>query len=116
MHTICHYEIPSTDFAKSKAFYEGLFGWPIQEMPEMSYMVFGEGGQGVGGGFNKVETVNNEGIQVYIEVEDIPATLAKAKELGGQVVLEKTQISPEHGNMAFILDSCGVKIGLWSRE
>jgi len=116
MNVICHYEIPSTDFDKSKAFYEGLFGWPIQAMPEMNYMVFGEAGQGVGGGFNKVEKVNNEGIQVYIEVEDIPASLTKAKELGGEVLMDKTQISPEHGYMAFILDSCGVKVGLWSKS
>ncbi|MBC8366506.1 VOC family protein [bacterium] len=115
MNMICHYEIPSTDFDKSKAFYEGLFGWPIQVMPDMGYMMFGEAGQGVGGGFNKVETVNNEGIQVYIEVEDIDASLAKAKEIGGAVVMAKTEI-PGHGFMAFVTDTCGVKIGLWSKD
>jgi uncharacterized protein len=115
MNMICHYEIPSTDFTKSKAFYENLFGWTIQEVPDMSYMMFGEEGQGVGGGFNKVEAVVNEGIQIYIEVEDIPATLARARELGGEVQMDKSQI-PGHGFMAFIGDCCGVKIGLWSRE
>ncbi len=115
MNMICHYEIPSTDFAKSKAFYEGLFGWTIQVMPDESYMMFGEAGQGVGGGFNKVEAVGSEGIQIYIEVEDIPAILAKAKELGGDLLIDKTAI-PGHGFMAFFGDSCGVKIGLWSKE
>ncbi len=115
MNMICHYEIPSTDFDKSKAFYDGLFGWNVQVLPDMNYAVFGEAGKGVGGGFNKVETVNNDGIQVYIEVEDIPASLAKAKELGGDVLMDKQQISEEHGYMAFVTDSCGVKIGLWSR-
>jgi len=116
VHNICHYEIPSTDFQKSKAFYEGLFGWKIEMMPEMDYAIFGVADEKLGGGFNKVDKIVNDGIQIYIEVADIPATLAKATKLGGKIVLEKRQISPEYGYMAFLLDSCGAKIGLWSRE
>jgi len=116
MHNLCHFEIPSTDLAKSRAFYEGLFGWKVQMMPEMNYAVFQVGEDTLGGGFNPVEAVVNDGIQIYIEVADIPATLAKAKGLGGTVVLEKTPISPEFGYLAFLLDSCGAKVGLWSRE
>ena len=116
MNTICHYEIPSTDLDKSTAFYKGLFGWKIQQMPEMNYAVFGEEGKGVGGGINKVDKIDASGLKVYIEVEDIPATLASAKELGGQVTVEKTQISPEHGYFAFFKDCCGAEVGLWSKE
>jgi len=116
MNMICHYEIPTTDFAKSKAFYDGLLGWNVHLMPESNYAVFGEPGQGVGGGFTKVDKVVNEGIQVYIEVEDIPAMLAKAEGLGGKVEMKKTRISPDYGYMAFFQDCCGVKIGLWSKK
>jgi predicted enzyme related to lactoylglutathione lyase len=30
MHGICHIEIPTTDLAKSKAFYENVFGWKVE--------------------------------------------------------------------------------------
>ncbi len=114
MHSICHYEIPSTDFAKSKVFYESLFDWKLTEMPDGSYMVFEIEG-GIGGGFNKVEQATADGIQIYIHVADIPATLAKAEELGGKTAKAKTSIS-EHGNYALFTDPCGAQIGIWSRE
>jgi predicted enzyme related to lactoylglutathione lyase len=40
--------------------------------------------------------------------------LGKVPEAGGEVMVPKTQISPEHGYMAVILDSEGNRIGLHS--
>jgi predicted enzyme related to lactoylglutathione lyase len=116
MNSICHWDIPSTDFDKSQAFYGALFGWKFQPMPEQNYLLFMVEG-GVGGGFNKVEKVSNDGIQVYILVEDIEATLAKVAELGGKTVIEKLKIGGgDHGYLATFTDSCGAQIGLWAKS
>ena len=116
MNSICHWEIPSTDFDKSRAFYEGLFGWKTQPMPETDYVLFEIEG-GVGGGFTKVDKVGDTVIFVYIQVEDIPATLAKVAGLGGKVLDEKMGIGGgEHGYMGVFEDCCGVRIGLWSKD
>jgi len=116
MHSICHWEIPSTDFEKSHQFYEGLFGWKLHPMPEMDYLLF-EVENGIGGGFNKVDSISDGGIFAYIRVEDIPAILARVPGLGGEVLEEKTPINEGvFGYQAIFRDSCGVKMGIWSRE
>lgn len=115
INTICHFEIPTTDFARSKSFYEALFGWQIEIMPAMDYAAFSCAG-GVGGGFNLVDVINRQGIQVYIYVEDIPTVLEKAKALGGEILREKTEIGGGHGCFAFFADCCGAQIGVWSKE
>ena len=116
MNSICHWEMPSTDFDRSRVFYEALFGWKTQAMPEMDYMLFEVEG-GVGGGFTKVDVVTDAGVIVYIRVEDIPAVLAKVPGLGGEILEEKTPVAAgEFGYIGIFRDSCGVRIGLWSKE
>ncbi len=113
-NTLCHFEIPSTDFLKSKAFYEALFGWKVELMPTMDYAAFSNEG-GLSGGFNLVDSVSRKGIQIYIFVDDIPKVLARACELGGEVLREKTEIGGGHGCFAFLADTCGAQVGIWSR-
>jgi len=48
---IVHIEIPATDLKGSGRFYDDLFGWKVEEIPEMDYVIF-EAGEGPGGGFN----------------------------------------------------------------
>ena len=114
-NTLCHFEIPSTDFARSKDFYEALFGWRVQILTEMNYAIF-DAEDGIGGGFNLMEKFSNDGIQAYIQVDDIPATLARAEELGGKVLKPKTEIGESNGYYAFFKDICGAQIGLWSQD
>ncbi len=114
-NTLCHFEIPSSDFVRSKAFYEALFGWKVEIMTESNYAAFRNDG-GLSGGFNPVESITRDGIQIYIYVDEIEATLAKAVSLGGQILREKTEIGGGHGCYAFLADTCGAQIGVWARE
>jgi len=115
MAKLCHFEIPSKDYAKAKDFYEALFGWKIDVQPEMNYaMIHIE--DGVGGGLtNEFEPGAGIGISLYFQVDDIPATLGKAVELGGQEVTPKTGIGGEMGYYAMFKDREGNTIGLWSK-
>ena len=114
VHAICHVEIPTTDFEKAKTFYSNLFGWKITLMPQMNWASF-ETGMEPGGGFNrvdKVESVGEHGVLIYVSVDEIQETLAKVMELGGSVIKEKTEI-PEIGWYALFGDLDGNVVGIY---
>jgi len=116
MNGICHLEIPSKDFEKARKFYGGLFGWQFDYIKEMDYLMY-KAPDGVNGGFAKeYEIATKPGITIYIEVDDLNATIKKAKEVGGAIVKEKTMIAPEFGYFAFIKDPEGNQIGLWAKK
>jgi predicted enzyme related to lactoylglutathione lyase len=111
---ICHVEIPTTNFEKAKSFYSKIFGWKVNLMPDMNYASF-ETGSEPGGGFNKVDKVTSsgeEGVLIYISVDEIHQTLARITELGGNVIKEKTEI-PETGWYALFVDPEGNVIGIF---
>ena len=51
----------------------------------------------------------------YVQVEDIPETLAKISTLGGKVEKEKTEIGGDYGFYAIFRDPSGNRLGLWSK-
>jgi predicted enzyme related to lactoylglutathione lyase len=114
MHGVCHIEIPSKDMEKTGKFYADVFGWENQAYPEMDYMMF-KPGDGVGGGYDNAGTpLETGGITLYIEVEDIDATLKKIDECGGKTIKPKYEI-PNVGFIAFFADVDGNRMGLWSK-
>jgi predicted enzyme related to lactoylglutathione lyase len=113
VNSIVHWEIPSTDLAKSQAFYEALFGWEFEGFSP-DYLMF-EVDDGVGGALQQVDTMQGPGIEVYIDVEDIEAALARVRELGGTVADPKTEIGGGMGYWAAFLDPCGCRLCLWSK-
>jgi hypothetical protein len=114
MNKLIHWEIPSTDVAKSAKFYADLFGWKLHSWAD-NYTVF-EVEDGVGGGISKTDSIPNSCIDVYVGVDDIAATLKRVEELGGQPTGSKVEIGSGMGCYAFFLDPCGCRIGLWSKQ
>jgi predicted enzyme related to lactoylglutathione lyase len=113
-HDICHVEIPTTDFEKAKVFYSNLFGWKINMMPHMNYAAF-ETGSEPSGGFNKVDKIasaGEQGVLIYVSVDEIQETLARVMELGGNVIKEKTEI-PNIGWYALFVDPEGNLLGIF---
>ena len=39
MRKVVHFEIPADDESRARAFYGSVFGWQVQEMPEMDYTI-----------------------------------------------------------------------------
>jgi predicted enzyme related to lactoylglutathione lyase len=109
---ITHIDIPVSDFAKAGAFYSGLFGWQIAEVPGFEgYPMWQAPNKISGGGL----APRDEGFtqpRSYVEVDSIDETVAKAKESGGTVLMEKTEISPTSW-WAVISDLDGNAIGLY---
>ena len=108
----CHIEICTTDLKKAEEFYSKLFGWQIKsgELPDYAGI---DTGKEPGGGLMKVDQVKpGEGVMVYVCVEDVEKTLSAAKELGGEIVKEKTEI-PNIGWFGLFSDLDGNTIGVF---
>jgi predicted enzyme related to lactoylglutathione lyase len=111
-HPIVHIEFSAKDREATSQFYTDLFGWKVEQMPEMNYASF-EPGEGVGGGFNPVSDSNPAGtVVVYVGTDDIEASLAKAETLGGKLIAPKMEI-PGMGWFALFADPTGNTVGLF---
>jgi predicted enzyme related to lactoylglutathione lyase len=109
---ITHIDIPVDDMERAKAFYGGLFGWEIQEMPGYEgYPMWRAPNQYSGGGLApRDESFDRP--RSYVEVDSIDDVLAKATATGGRVVVPRTEISPTSW-WASVLDTEGNEIGLY---
>lgn len=116
MHGIVHIELPSPDLEKSKSFYSEVFGWEVTAWQESRDFMMWRAPDGPGGGFMKGDVAPVAGIMLYIEVEDIPAAMARIVENGGQAIKEKTEIGGGMGFFAVFADNVGNQLGLWSKD
>ena len=110
---IVHIEFSAKYNKEAGSFYADLFGWEVQQIPEMNYATFDTGVE-PGGGYNPITETNPAGtVAVYVGTDDIDATLAKAEELGGKTVVPKSEV-PGFGWFGFFIDPTGNTIGLWT--
>ncbi len=104
------FEILGKDAAKAQKFYRDLFGWPVDANNPMNYgMVQGDDhpvGGGIGGSMDGKSQVT-----VYVSVDDLQATLDKAKSMGGEIVMPPNDV-PGGPSIAQFKDPDGNVIGL----
>src|SRR5690606_111074 len=108
------------DFKRAVTFYETALGIGIEkvDMGGIQMGVFPSDGETVNvvlvyGGDYKPSA---DGTIIYLSGgEDLQNTLDKIQPLGGTVVVEKTEISPEMGFFALFTDTEGNKLGLHSK-
>jgi len=104
--------LASTDIPASAKFYADLFGWPIVKDEQMDYTMTAFEGDETGIGFSPIDEaqgVTPGSVLVYVDVADVDAAIAQAKELGAPVYLDKTEI-PTVGWMAVFGDPGGNRI------
>lgn len=107
---VTHFEIHGRDGKKTQDFYASLFGWSIDANNPMNYgMVSAQGDQGIGGGIAQAQV--EPLVTVYVEVEDLATTLAKAESLGGKTILPPSDV-PGGPKLAQFADPDGNVIGL----
>ena len=110
---VVHVEIPSVDVEAAGRFYQELFGWKLQHVPEMNYTMW-EDGSGSGGGFPQVSDDTPAGrVLVYIDSDDIEADLKKVEQLGGRVLQPKMEI-PQTGWFGIFQDPTGNVLALYT--
>jgi predicted enzyme related to lactoylglutathione lyase len=104
------FEILGKDGGKTQKFYSDLFGWKVDANNPMSYgMVQGENG-GIGGGLSGSMDGQSH-LTVYVDVDNLQATLDKAKGLGAEVVMPPMDV-PGGPTIAQFRDPDGNVIGL----
>jgi predicted enzyme related to lactoylglutathione lyase len=114
------FEIPVTDMARGKAFYEYVFELELEDEQmgagQMATFPMSWEESGTSGALVKGEgyVPSREGVLVYFTAPDIEATLARAREKGGVVLSEKMNIG-KHGFVASIKDPEGNRVMLHSR-
>lgn len=111
-HPIVHIEFSATDHRAAARFYAEVFDWVTQEYPDMKYTTF-EGPEGsTGGGFNNVSEDYPAGtVLVYINTDDVNATLEKVEAAGGKTIVPKFEISGV-GHSAIFTDPTGNWVAL----
>jgi uncharacterized protein len=121
-NAISWFEIGTTDLNRATTFYETIFGIKLNplDLPDIKMRMFpiddmmGVGGALVdSGGFHKPSAT--DGPLIYLNGNpDVQNILDKVEAAGGKIMMPKTEISPEYGNMAVIIDTEGNRIGLHS--
>src|SRR5688572_17156307 len=112
-NAISWFEIGSTDLARATRFYETIFNLKLipLDMDNIKMRMFpltdtmtGVGGAIVdSGGFHKPSAT--DGPLIYLNGNpDLQIVLDKVEAAGGKIMLAKTEISPEYGSMAIIMD------------
>jgi hypothetical protein len=111
LHDICHVEIRTRDLSRAKAFYGRVFDWKVADwMP--GYAGIDTGADPGGGIFQTPSPQMPIGVCNYVWVADCEASGRRAAELGGKVVVPKTEV-PNAGWFVSTTDAWGNEIGLW---
>jgi uncharacterized protein len=110
-HAICWVELATRDLARAEAFYSGIFGWTMSDhhaSPPSGYRMFGNA-DGMLGGLLQMTPEWGEmpsHWSIYIQVENVDATVARAESLGGKLCFPAFD-APGVGRLARIDDPAG---------
>jgi predicted enzyme related to lactoylglutathione lyase len=111
----CWVDLLTTDPNRSRAFYGRLFGWTVEDPGEDygGYVNFLADGIQVAGCMRNDGTAGVPDLwSVYLATADADATVARAVEHGGQVMVPPMDVMTL-GRMAVVVDRGGAVIGMW---
>lgn len=123
MDKVVHFEIPVDDLERAQKFYESVFGWKMDRLPGMEYLMIGttlvdesylpkEPGAINGAMMKRQHPINFP--VITINVPDIDEAMKNVKKMGGEIVRGKTQVWTV-GYAAYFKDTEGNIIGLWQK-
>ncbi len=109
---IVHWELMGPDGEAMKKFYSSVFDWKFQSPPGFDnyYMTEAED-TGVGGAVGQGMEEMPAYAAIYVQVDDIEATLGKIEEQGGKTVVPRTVI-PDTVVFGMFHDPAGNLVGL----
>ena len=112
----CWVELAAKDGPAAKSFYTSLFDWGVNDIPSEAgtYSMVEKKGKEAGALYQlgPQQTGVPPHWNSYICVESADDAAAKAKELGGKLILEPFDVM-EHGRMANIQDPTGAVFSVW---
>jgi predicted enzyme related to lactoylglutathione lyase len=111
-----HFELHTRDYDKTVQFYRDVFGWQprvLADEPGFRYTTYGDESDPRAGIMDASAFLPPDvppHWSVYIAVADVDATLGRAKDLGGQVVMA-AEDTP-YGRLASVSDTTGAVVKL----
>lgn len=115
----CWSELATSDTAGAKAFYTALFGWTAEDTqagPDLTYTMLRLKGRDVAGLYPQDKAEAAHGVpphwKLHVAVESADATAARAKELGGTVLMAPADVV-ELGRVTTVKDPTGAAIRAW---
>lgn len=109
---LVHFSIPAKKVPEAVEFYEKLFGWRFQKMTETYYLVE----NGIGSISLEKEPVSETMPILYFSVSEIETSIKLVVELGGSIILPKTDAGDGKSFFATFADKNGNVIGLWAKS
>lgn len=121
MNKVVHFEIPFENKQRAMDFYTTCFGWKLQDMPEMNYVMANtvatgpdyrptEPGAINGGLFQRPKEAPDP--VLYVDVKSVDEAIKAVQAAGGKVVTPRTPI-PGMGAYGRVSDTEGNVIGLF---
>ena len=117
--TFCWVDLATTDPKGAKAFYSGLFGWDLEDMPAGdagTYTMASLRGLHVAALYELPRERADRGEpphwMSYVSVQDVDATAKRAEQLGGTVVAPPFDVV-ESGRQAVIADPESAVFSIW---
>ena len=111
---ICYLEIPTTDIARSVAFYQAVLGWKTRTRGDGS-TAFDDGvGEVSGAWVTGRPSSPTPGLLLYVMVDDVAATSTLVTAAGGKIVHSLDTNAPEW--FALFADPDGNVMGLYQQR
>ena len=111
-HPVVWFEVMGENGEGLQSFYSKLFGWKIDANNPMKYgMVEAVNGQGIPGGVGQLGDQPWPKVTFYVSTESVDTSLAKAENLGGKILLPRTEM-PGGPVLGMFADTEGNVIGL----
>lgn len=114
-------DLMAHDKAAAEDFYSKLFGWSVTAQDTEGgppYAQFEQDGHAVAGIGQMNEEMKAQGAPAmwnsYVNVDDVETVAARAKELGGNIVVPPMKVL-EAGWLAFVADPTGAMFGIWQK-
>jgi predicted enzyme related to lactoylglutathione lyase len=109
-------ELPGGTCPRTGRFYAEALGWLVDDSGDTVW--FREPSGRLGGAFrgDLPPSATATGPILYLAVDDATATLARIRDAGGEVVLDRTEIAPGVGHRALFRDPAGSTMGLFERS
>lgn len=121
VHRIIHVQLQVPSIADATQFYSNVFGWTIKKIPELpgfaNWYVSSHSNEAMGSFQENSDDKPSTGtVSLFINTDNIEATLRKIEEFGGSILQQKQQIAANFGYSAQFLDPFGNQMVLWSPE
>lgn len=109
---VTQFQILAKNPERAAEFYQRVFGWTVHSDNALAYRTLDTGG--IAGGIWPAPPEAPPMVQLFLEVDDVPAAVASATAAGAHLVIPPSTL-PDGDEMAVIVDPEGLAFGLFRK-